>query len=140
MVQSEKEVRFRKAFLQSLKDRSDKTSFSPVSKHIHMEVECLREIKDVRDEINMVKTILQNQGEVSEAAMASFKYQLKRTESDLVREELENLFSKPDPTLELLLLRWARLDEDAARVEKSVRIHLPANTWLRPTELTSRTS
>ncbi|RYP82412.1 hypothetical protein DL769_001666 [Monosporascus sp. CRB-8-3] len=119
-LQSEKEVRFRKTFLQSLKDRSAKRHVSSISKDIHMEVECLREIKDVRDEINMVKTILQNQGEVSQAAMSSLTHQLRRTEDGLVKTELESFFSKPDRTLEVLLQRWTRLDEDAARVEKSL--------------------
>ncbi|RYP61738.1 hypothetical protein DL771_010025 [Monosporascus sp. 5C6A] len=119
-LQSEKEVRFRKTFLQSLKDRSAKRHVSSISKDIHMEVECLREIKDVRDEINMVKTILQNQVEVSQAATSSLTHQLRRTADGLVKTELESLLSKPDRTLEVLLQRWTRLDEDAARVEKSL--------------------
>jgi hypothetical protein len=103
MSQSEKEVRFRKAFLKSLTDRSAERRVSPLSKDIHMEVECLREIKDVRDEINMVKTILQNQGEVSQAVMSSLTHQLKKTGDILVKAELKSLFAKPDRTLEVLL-------------------------------------
>jgi hypothetical protein len=123
-VVHQKEVRFRKRFLQSLKDRSAKKYVSTVSSDIHMEVECLREVKDVRDEINMIKSILQNQGEVSENAMASLE-PISKSGNEMVRTELSSLLSNPDRTLDVLLQRWTRLDEDAARVEKSVRITLP---------------
>ena len=72
----------------------------------------------------MVKTILQNQQEVFQTAMAAIELQYNRTENPQLKLEAKNLLPNADHTPQVLLQRWKALDEDAKRVEKSVSLQL----------------
>lgn len=122
MKQSDKEVSLRKTFLGSLRDRQNeaKAGRSPYhNKYIQAEVKCLREVKDIRDEVNMIENVLQSQLEVVEEVLSSKKKNERSISNGLREEHIWSQISY-DRTIHVLLQRWQRLDEDAERVERSV--------------------
>ncbi|KAH8664464.1 hypothetical protein BX600DRAFT_464497 [Xylariales sp. PMI_506] len=68
----------------------------------------------------MIQNVLQNQGEVLEAMMSSLKHQLETNMTEMAKKELKSVVLKPNRTLEIMLRRWQRLEEDAQRVENSL--------------------
>ena len=123
IAQSDREVSLRRTFLRSLRDRQNgaKAQRNPNhTKDIQDEVECLREVKDVRDEVSMVENVLQSQLEVFEEVLSFFRQRNERSRSNDLREE--NIWSQIsyNRTIYVLRRRWQRLGEDAERVEKSV--------------------
>lgn len=115
-AQSDKEVKLRQTFLESLKARQSGAKAQTDRHHkldIREEVECLREVKDIRDEVNMIENVLDSQIEVFKTIQSSVK------QRKLYAEPAWSRFSY-DQTIYVLRQRWQRLDEDAERVEKSV--------------------
>ena len=123
IAQTDTEVKLRERFLKSLSYRQNGATSRRNPHHtkgIHAEVKCLREVKDIRDEVNMVEYVLQSQLEVFEEVLSSFKQKNERNMSNGLYEE--DIWSRisDDRTIYVLRQRWQRLGEDAERVEKSV--------------------
>lgn len=113
---------------------------SPRDREIQREMTCLREIKDVRDEINMVQSVLRKQYRVlkqlcdhylekaSPPSLATLGAQLGMLEFSeqwkLFCELHEDKKTSPFDAISAQLLefseKWKELDDDAAQVEKSV--------------------
>jgi hypothetical protein len=129
-VQSEKEVEFRKAFLDSLEARSSNKAPTVPHLDIRKEITCLREVKDIRDEVNMIENILQHQSEVFDQMVSLLERQMEisgsMTSSSSHKHDIEEALTQlsSDRTITILRQRWKRLDEDAERVEKSVCLNV----------------
>jgi hypothetical protein len=82
------------------------------------QVACLRDIKDIRDEIHIIQTTLQSQMEVFETITDTANKKSTELELASVQTVWEDL--KHEKTIYTHRERMKRLDEDAERVEKSV--------------------
>jgi len=99
---------------------------------IRTEVKCLGEVKDVRDEINMIRNILEHQAHVFDEMITTSKRQLEQGLDETSRREARDMLQQVifDKTLETLHRRWKALDEDAERVEQSVSPNLKTWRWI----------
>jgi hypothetical protein len=106
---------FHKEFLQSIK--SGKSKYE-----IDSELECLLEIKDINDEIRMIRPLLNNQREVFKSAM-NFAHRSRYT--DGLQEHEVSIPIDDLGDYEEMIYKFCRrmdeLEEETLRVEQSVR-------------------
>lgn len=122
-MQSAVEVLLREEFRLSLEARHASSVSVKLRTHkrdIAHEVDCLQEVKDVRDEVNMIQAILKSQQEVFDTASRIIDRDPVGFDVYCNMANSPRRYLKWDQTLSHLVDGWKRLDGDAARVEQSV--------------------
>jgi hypothetical protein len=124
-------MRFHRDFIDSLCGKNELAHFS-----IERETNCLHLIRDIRDELNMIKFVLHSQREVFESILSVAKKQKRiDLEAELHKSIAKGPYNQPgfnnawsnvsddltdDRTIHTITQRLEHLDNDAQRVETSV--------------------